>query len=180
VKPIVIFLLIILCGCSSNHTNTAITKYKLSNKESVLISAPEMQYPKYLWNRGIEGYAIVSFDIDINGNTFNHHVRESEMGEYVSALAVEHVKKFKYSPKIVNGEPSIRSNVSVRISVCFPEHRNNKNFVFEHRSSNCDRLHPQQIAQAPRTSCAGQFSSRSFVVLLRKSIPQNYNLKTTA
>jgi hypothetical protein len=27
---------------------------------------------------------------------------------------------------------------------------------------------------------AGQFSSRSFVVLLRKSIPQNYNLKTAA
>jgi hypothetical protein len=27
---------------------------------------------------------------------------------------------------------------------------------------------------------AGQFLSRSFVVLLRKSIPQNYNLKTAA
>ncbi|EIK43542.1 hypothetical protein O59_003940 [Cellvibrio sp. BR] len=26
--------------------------------------------------------------------------------------------------------------------------------------------------------CAGQFLSRSFVVLLRKSNPQNYNLKT--
>jgi hypothetical protein len=30
------------------------------------------------------------------------------------------------------------------------------------------------------TSCAGQFLSRSFVVLLRKSIPQNHNLKTAA
>jgi hypothetical protein len=29
----------------------------------------------------------------------------------------------------------------------------------------------------PRTSCAGQFLSRSFVVLLRKSNPQNYNLQ---
>ena len=28
------------------------------------------------------------------------------------------------------------------------------------------------------TSCAGQFVSRSFVVLLRKSIPQNYNLQS--
>ena len=27
---------------------------------------------------------------------------------------------------------------------------------------------------------AGQFLSRNFVVLLRKSIPQNYNLKTAA
>jgi hypothetical protein len=27
---------------------------------------------------------------------------------------------------------------------------------------------------------AGQFLSRSFVVLLRKSIPQNHNLKTAA
>jgi hypothetical protein len=31
-----------------------------------------------------------------------------------------------------------------------------------------------------RTFGAGQFLSRSFVVLLRKSIPQNYNLKTAA
>jgi len=29
-------------------------------------------------------------------------------------------------------------------------------------------------------ACVGQFLSRSFVVLLRKSIPQNYNLKTAA
>jgi hypothetical protein len=31
-----------------------------------------------------------------------------------------------------------------------------------------------------RTFGAGQFLSRSFVVLLRKSIPQNHNLKTAA
>jgi hypothetical protein len=31
-----------------------------------------------------------------------------------------------------------------------------------------------------RTFGAGQFLSRSFVVLLRKGIPQNYNLKTAA
>jgi len=29
-------------------------------------------------------------------------------------------------------------------------------------------------------ACAGQFLSRGFVVLLRKSIPQNHNLKTAA
>jgi hypothetical protein len=38
----------------------------------------------------------------------------------------------------------------------------------------------QQVAEASRTSCAGQFLSRSFVVLLRKSIPQNHNLKAAA
>ena len=30
------------------------------------------------------------------------------------------------------------------------------------------------------TSCAGQFLSRGFVVLLRKNIPQKHNLKTAA
>ncbi len=34
-----------------------------------------------------------------------------------------------------------------------------------------------QVA-APRTSCAGQFLSRSFMFLLRKSNPQNRNLQT--
>jgi hypothetical protein len=32
----------------------------------------------------------------------------------------------------------------------------------------------------PRHCVAGQFLSRGFVVLLRKSIPQNHNLKTAA
>jgi hypothetical protein len=31
-----------------------------------------------------------------------------------------------------------------------------------------------------RTFGAGQFLSRAFVVLLRKSVPQNHNLKTAA
>jgi hypothetical protein len=29
-------------------------------------------------------------------------------------------------------------------------------------------------------ACVGQFLSRAFVVLLRKSVPQNHNLKTAA
>ena len=33
---------------------------------------------------------------------------------------------------------------------------------------------------SPHTSCAGQFVSRGFVVLLRKSNPQNHNLQTAA
>jgi len=37
-----------------------------------------------------------------------------------------------------------------------------------------------QVAQATVAPLLGQFLSRSFVVLLRKSIPQNYNLKTAA
>ena len=36
-----------------------------------------------------------------------------------------------------------------------------------------------QLTPALR-ACVGQFLSRSFVVLLRKSIPQNHNLKTAA
>jgi len=37
-----------------------------------------------------------------------------------------------------------------------------------------------QVAQASPTSLDGQFLSRAFVVLLRKSVPQNRNLKTAA
>ena len=33
---------------------------------------------------------------------------------------------------------------------------------------------------SPHTMCAGQFVSRGFVVLLRKSNPQNHNLQTAA
>jgi hypothetical protein len=38
----------------------------------------------------------------------------------------------------------------------------------------------QIITTDANTSCAGQFLGRGFMVLLRKSIPQNYNLKTAA
>jgi hypothetical protein len=38
----------------------------------------------------------------------------------------------------------------------------------------------KQGAPAPHTSCARQFVSRLFVVLLRKSFPQKANLQTAA
>ncbi len=41
--------------------------------------------------------------------------------------------------------------------------------------------HTSRCSTAPALrACAGQLLSRSFVVLLRKSIPQNRNLKTAA
>jgi len=44
--------------------------------------------------------------------------------------------------------------------------------------SHLNKIYPQQVVAAPVAALLGQFLSRSLVVLLRKSIPQNHNLKT--
>ena len=46
--------------------------------------------------------------------------------------------------------------------------------------SHLNKIYPQQVVAAPVAALLGQFLSRGFVVFLRKSIPQNHNLKSAA
>jgi len=53
-------------------------------------------------------------------------------------------------------------------------------FFFLFSASESQKKHFRNKSLKHRHFVAGQFLSRSFVVLLRKSIPQNRNLKTAA
>ncbi len=62
-------------------------------------------YPQRAIDRGIEGYVIVEFTVTKTGSVKNPHVVEFEPSTIFNKAAVAAALKFKYKPRIVNGEP---------------------------------------------------------------------------
>ncbi len=61
-------------------------------------------YPRRALSRGIEGYVIVEFTVTKQGTTRDVRVVESSSGMFESA-AVRAAAKFKYKPRVVDGQP---------------------------------------------------------------------------
>jgi protein TonB len=65
--------------------------------------APE--YPQRAASRGIEGYVIVEFMVSKLGTVQNPVVVKAEPAGYFERAALKAASKFKYKPKVINGEP---------------------------------------------------------------------------
>jgi protein TonB len=61
-------------------------------------------YPARAASRGLEGYVIVEFTVTRTGTTKDVHVVESTSSLFERA-AVEAAGKFKYKPRVIDGEP---------------------------------------------------------------------------
>jgi protein TonB len=62
-------------------------------------------YPQRAIDRGIEGYVIVEFTVAKTGSVKNPRVVEFHPSTIFNKAAVDAALKFKYKPRIVNGEP---------------------------------------------------------------------------
>jgi protein TonB len=62
-------------------------------------------YPQRAIDRGIEGYVIVEFTVTKTGSVKNPRVVEFHPSTIFNKAAVDAALKFKYKPRIVNGEP---------------------------------------------------------------------------
>lgn len=62
-------------------------------------------YPRRAVDRGIEGYVIVEFTVTKTGAVRDPRVVEYEPSTIFNKAAIEAALKFKYKPRIVNGEP---------------------------------------------------------------------------
>ena len=74
------------------------------------------QYPRNAASRGIEGWVILEFDVTPEGTTENVHVIDSDPKNIFDRAAIRAVEKFKYKPKIVNGQPTKQFNVKFKYS----------------------------------------------------------------
>ncbi len=63
------------------------------------------QYPRRANERGIEGYVIVRLTVTPQGTTENIEVIEADPPGYFERAAIQAASKFKYKPKVVNGQP---------------------------------------------------------------------------
>jgi protein TonB len=61
-------------------------------------------YPRRAVDRGIEGYVIVEFTVTKTGSVKNPRVVECEPSTIFNDAALAAALKFKYKPRIVNGE----------------------------------------------------------------------------
>ncbi len=63
------------------------------------------QYPRRALSRGIEGYVIVEFTVTKSGAVRDPIVVESDPPNIFDRAAIKAAEKFKYKPRVVDGEP---------------------------------------------------------------------------
>lgn len=73
-------------------------------------------YPRRALQRGIEGYVIVEFTVTKQGSVRNPLVVEANPEGIFERAAMEAALKFKYKPRVVNGEPAEVAGVQNRIT----------------------------------------------------------------
>ena len=62
-------------------------------------------YPMMARNRGIEGHCLVEYTVTAAGTTRDVVVIESDPQGIFDRVSIEAAQKFKYRPRVVNGEP---------------------------------------------------------------------------
>ena len=73
-------------------------------------------YPRRALQRGIQGYVIVEFTVSKTGAVIGPFVIEANPEGIFDQAAIDAAKKFKYKPRVVNGEPAAVSGVQNRIT----------------------------------------------------------------
>jgi len=73
------------------------------------------QYPRRAAQNGVEGYVVLSFTITPTGAIADPEVIESHPSSVFNQSALRAVRKFKYRPKVVNGEAQAVYGVQHRL-----------------------------------------------------------------
>lgn len=73
-------------------------------------------YPRRALSRGIEGYVIVEFTVSKQGSVKDVTVIEANPADIFNQAAMDAALKFKYKPRVVNGEAAEVAGVQNRIT----------------------------------------------------------------
>lgn len=73
-------------------------------------------YPRRALSRGIEGYVIVEFIVTKIGTVRDPIVIEAQPEGIFNQAAMEAAKKFKYKPRVIDGEPTEVAGVQNKIT----------------------------------------------------------------
>jgi protein TonB len=93
-------------GISINpNIQVATTNMEAGEGDYLPIVKVQPIYPRRALSRGIEGYVIVEFMVTKLGTTQGVKVVEAEPPGYFERAAIKAAQKFKYKPKVINGEP---------------------------------------------------------------------------
>lgn len=92
----------------------------VSDGEYLPIVKVQPQYPSRALSRGIEGYVIVEFTVTTNGSVRDPIVVEAEPANIFDSAAIKAALKFKYKPRVIDGEPvevpGVRNKITFAIA----------------------------------------------------------------
>lgn len=78
------------------------------------------QYPRRALSRGIEGWVIVEFTVTTNGSVRDPVVVEAQPPNVFNRAAMKAALKFKYKPRVIDGEPvevpGVRNKITFAIA----------------------------------------------------------------
>lgn len=85
-------------------------------KVKVYISSrPVLKYPRRAQRMEIEGYVVLSFDINEDGDLVDLRVDESKPRLIFDKAATQYMQKWKFEPPTINGDAVYASDLSIRI-----------------------------------------------------------------
>ncbi len=91
-----------------------------SDGEYLPIVKVQPAYPRRALSRGIEGYVIVEFTVTKNGSVRDPVVIEADPENIFNSAATKAALKFKYKPRVIDGEPvevpGVRNKISFAIA----------------------------------------------------------------
>lgn len=137
-----LFFILMLCFSIENQAGNVITRAKVVEK-----IAPD--YPEKALESRQEGWVIVSYVVDTDGNVSNATVDDSTGNKQFEREALKAIKKWKYEPAKLDGEPTQQCETKAKINFIIKSSANGatRNFVFKFRDI-VELLAEDNIAQA--------------------------------
>lgn len=91
-----------------------------SDGEYLPIVKVQPVYPRRALSRGLEGYVIVEFTVTRSGTTRDLRVVESKPEGVFDKAALQAAEKFKYKPRVLDGEaievPGVQNKITFKIA----------------------------------------------------------------
>ena len=87
-----------------------------SDSDAVPIVRVQPQYPLRASEKGIEGWVVVEFTISKTGTVKNPRVLQSAPSSIFDREALKAIRKWKYNPKIEDGQAVERPGIKIRLT----------------------------------------------------------------
>ena len=100
-----LILVLSLMGCGA-----------IQNTPLKLLSGKGPNYPEVLKDSGVQGYVVLRYDVNAQGEVVNIRVVESDPVGVFDSAAVETLSSWRFSAKVVDGEERPSRDVTSRIS----------------------------------------------------------------
>ena len=112
-------------GCDVNKLSSQNVNIKISDRDAQpLVRIPPIMPTRFMQSSEFSGYCNAKFDVSPEGAPFN--VRTTYCtSTMLERSTVRSVQKWKYQPKIVNGNPVARSDVESKVNYHLADERGN-------------------------------------------------------